>query len=142
MPGAPRTLHASAAARDGAGVLLLGASGAGKSDLLFRLLAHGFTMIADDQVCVTGGVARPPPSLEGLLELRGLGIISLPWAPAKLALAVRLTQGERMPHKVHLPDLDLPLINLDPAAASAPLRIALALDCLQGKIPMLAGAFT
>jgi len=141
MPGAIRTLHATAAARDGAGVLLLGPSGAGKSDLALRLIAHGFVLIADDQVRIQDGRATPPPTLEGLLELRGLGIIQLPWAAARLVLAVQLVQGERMPSPARLPDLDLPLINLDPAAASAALRIALALDCLAGKITMHAGAF-
>lgn len=140
MPGAPRTLHATAAARDGAGVLLLGPSGSGKSDLAFRLITAGFTLIADDQVIIQAGEASPPPRLEGLLELRGLGIVRLPWRKAPLVLAARLAPDARLPEPSRLPDLDLPVINIDPSAASAPQRIALALDCLQGKIPMLAGA--
>jgi HPr kinase/phosphorylase len=35
-------IHASCAARDGAGVLILGASGAGKSDMVLRLIDRGF----------------------------------------------------------------------------------------------------
>jgi HPr kinase/phosphorylase len=141
MPGATRTLHASAAARNGAGVLLLGPSGAGKSDLAFRLMARGFVLIADDQVLIQDGVATSPPGLEGLLELRGLGIIRVAWAPARLVLAVQLVQGERMPSPARLPELDLPVINVDPGAASAALRIGLALDCLSGAVAMHAGAF-
>ena len=136
-----RTMHASAAARDGAGVLLLGPPGAGKSDMVLRLLQHGFVLIADDQVCLEGRRASAPPRLAGLLEVRGLGILELPHVAADLHLAVRLGRGERLPEEAHLPGLDLPLIWVDPAAASAPLRVALALDCLQGRVAMRAGAF-
>jgi HPr kinase/phosphorylase len=134
-------LHASAAARNGAGVLLLGAPGAGKSDLLLRLLPLGFALVADDQVVVRDGVASAPDALRGLLEVRGLGLVRLDCVSAKLVLAVELSAGERLPAPRRYADLDLPLINLDASAASAPQRIALALDCLQGKIPLVAGAF-
>jgi HPr kinase/phosphorylase len=135
------TLHASAAARDGAGVLLLGAPGAGKSDLLLRLLTLGFMLVADDQVVVQDGMASAPDALAGLLEVRGLGIIRLPRGDARLVLAVDLSPPERLPEPRRYRDLDLPLISVDGGAASAPYRIAMALDCLQGKIPMVAGAF-
>ena len=65
-------IHGSCAARDGAAVLLLGPSGSGKSDLALRLLDRGFLLVADDQVLIEDGVARAPPPLAGLLELRGL----------------------------------------------------------------------
>jgi hypothetical protein len=67
--------------------------------------------------------------------------VRLPYTDATLVLAVELTPGARLPEPKRLPDLDLCVINLDPGAASAPLRVALALDCLQGKIAMKAGAF-
>jgi hypothetical protein len=37
--------------------------------------------------------------------------------------------------------LDLPMISVDPWAASAPLLVELALDGLQGKLSFVAGAF-
>jgi HPr kinase/phosphorylase len=135
-------MHASAAARDGAGVLLLGAPGAGKSDLVLRLLDIGFSLVADDQVCLEGHHASPPESLAGLLEVRGLGILRMPHVTAELVLAVRLAPGERLPAPARLSAPDLPLIALDPAFASAPLKVALALDCLQGKLATHAGAFS
>jgi HPr kinase/phosphorylase len=122
-------------------VLLLGPPGAGKSDLLLRLLDHGFSLIADDQVCLDGLHASAPPAIAGLIEVRGLGIVRLPHCSAPLRLAVRLARGERLPLPERLPDLDLPVVHIDPAAASAPLRVVLALDCLLGKIPLVAGAF-
>lgn len=134
-------LHGSAAARAGMGVLLLGPSGAGKSDLLLRLIDRGFSLIADDQVVLDGLMASPPPSLAGLVEHRGLGVLLLPFAPAPLVLVVQLEPPERLPAPRHYADLDLPVISVESRAASAPLTVALALDCLLGLVPMNVGAF-
>lgn len=135
-------LHASCAAREGHGVLLLGPSGSGKSDLLLRLLDHGFDLVADDRVDVEGGTASPPPALAGLLEVRGLGLLRLPHrASAALRLAVALGRGARLPHPARHPDLAIPLVQVDAAAASAPQRVGRALDCALGRTPQLAGAF-
>ncbi len=138
--------HASCAARDAHGVLLLGPSGSGKSDLLLRLLDRGFALVADDQVEVEDGIATAPSALAGLVEVRGLGILRLPYqATARLALAVRLGSGgplgERLPDPARDPDLGVPGITLDPWPASAPLRVSLALDCALGLVPQVAGAF-
>jgi len=136
--------HASCAARDGHGVLLLGPSGSGKSDLLLRLVDRGFALVADDQVEVEDGVARAPAALAGLIEVRGLGVLRLPWvASAPLALAVVLGEGEgeRLPEPARDPRLGLPRVSLDPWAASAPLRVSLALDCALGRVGQVAGAF-
>ena len=47
-------IHGSCASRTGDGVLLIGPPGAGKSDLLLRLLARGFDLVADDRVDIDG----------------------------------------------------------------------------------------
>lgn len=134
-------LHASCAARDGHGVLLLGGSGVGKSDLLLRLLSAGFILVADDQVHIHEQDAKSPAPLAGLLEVRGLGVVRLPYLPsARLALAVRLERGVRMPQP-ELHAIGVPLIAVDPERASAPARIALALDCALGRCQMIAGSF-
>jgi hypothetical protein len=39
------------------------------------------------------------------------------------------------------PELDLPVVCIDPGAASAPERVALALDCALGHVRQVAGAF-
>src|SRR6478672_1295596 len=62
----PMQIHGSCASRTGDGVLLIGPPGAGKSDLLLRLLARGFELVADDRVDVVDGIARPSPALAGL----------------------------------------------------------------------------
>lgn len=134
-------IHASCAARDGSGVLLTGPSGTGKSDLLLRLLDHGFSLVADDQVDVADGQASPPPALRGLLEVRGLGIFHFPFLPSvRLALAVSLGHGDRLPVPRRDPN-GLPLVTIDPTLASAAQRVGLALDCALGRRAAVAGAF-
>lgn len=142
MPAGTR-FHASCVARDGAGALLLGPSGAGKSDLTLRLLGRGFQLVADDQVDVIDGFARPPVALAGLLEVRGLGIVRLPFVPVvKLNLVVVLAgETERLPHSERHAELDLPLVRLNALEVSAPDRVALALDCALGRVKLHTGAF-
>jgi len=133
-------VHASCVALKGKGVLILGDSGAGKSDLALRLIDDGAILVADDrtELYITRGAlcARAPESIAGLIEVRGLGVIARPYRKnVKLALAVNLgAPGRRLPDpayytpparlKVAKP---LPFIMLNGPAASAPARIRLAL---------------
>ena len=136
-------IHASCVARNGAGILLLGPAGSGKSDLALRLLDRGFVLVADDRVDIVDGMASPPAPLAGLLEVRGLGLLRMAHAaPARLALAVTLGSDiPRLPEPRREPMTGLPLITLDPRAASAPQVVALALDCALGTIAQHIGAF-
>jgi HPr serine kinase-like protein len=122
------------------GVLLLGKSGAGKSDLALRLIGRGATLVADDRcdLCVERGrlVARPPKTIAGLLEVRGIGIVALPHAArAPIALAVDLSRAvPRLPDTQYYAapqPLTLrqppPLISLNAFEASAPDKVLLAL---------------
>ncbi len=138
---APVRLHASCAARGAQGVLLLGPPGAGKSDLLLRLTDRGWALVADDQVEVVGLLASAPAALAGLLEVRGLGILRMAYRQTvALALAVRLQTPERLPAPARYEILDLPMISVDPCAASAPLVIGLALDGVAGQVSFVTGA--
>ncbi len=136
-------IHGSCIARNGVGVLLLGPSGCGKSDLVLRLLECGFVLVADDRVDIIDGVATAPQALAGLLEIRGLGILRLPYAAsARLALVADLTaRAERLPMPQRYDALDLPLVQIDPTAASATARVARALDCALGLTEQVAGSF-
>jgi HPr kinase/phosphorylase len=141
--GAELHVHGSCVARDGAGVLILGPSGAGKSDLTLRLLNRGFALVADDQVEIRDGVAKAPHILAGLLEVRGIGIVRLPYVGSiKLSVVIMLTdQPERLPQPESHATLSLPVVRLHAASASAPDRVALALDCALGRVAQHAGAF-
>ena len=135
-------IHASCAAREGQGVLLLGPSGSGKSDLLLRLLDRGFALVADDRVEFSDGIASVPEAIAGLLEVRGLGVIRLPHvASVRVALAVELRTGDRLPTPSIHALSGRPLVRINPAAPSAPQRVALALDCALGRASQVVGAF-
>ncbi len=124
-------------------MLVQGPPGAGKSDLVLRLLNRGFDLVADDQVVIVGNRASPPATLAGLLEVRGLGIVRLPWmADVPLALAIELGElADRLPMPKTHPDLGIPLIRLDASSMSAVDRVILALDCALGSVTQVAGAF-
>ena len=139
----PLRLHGTCVARDGAAVLIVGPPGAGKSDLALRLLGRGFVLVADDQVEIHEGRARPPAALAGLLEVRGLGIIRLGYASdIQLKVVIALTeQVDRLPEPERHESLDLPMLRVHAAGASAPDIVALALDCALGRIEQHSGAF-
>jgi HPr kinase/phosphorylase len=130
-------LHASCVQLDGRGVLLLGPSGSGKSDLALRLIDAGALLVADDQLMLERVgerlLARPVQPLVGLLEVRGIGILRLPCCTlSTLDLVVELDRGGAIPR---LPEgrtypllgLDLPHLRLDPGAPSAAAAVRVAL---------------
>lgn len=136
-PPPPATVHATCVAIGARGVMLVGASGAGKSDLALRLIDRGAKLVADDrcELGVEGGalICRPPAILAGKIEVRGLGIIAMPWtAPVRVAMAVRLVERyERMPDHGYTEMLAGQLveaIKLTPFEASAPLKVEWALE--------------
>ncbi|HEX5514671.1 MAG TPA: hypothetical protein VFY81_09770 [Gammaproteobacteria bacterium] len=65
----------------GVGVLLSGESGVGKSDAVLGLLDRGHRLIADDAVELYLGsgrlYGRCPEPLQGLVAIRGLGILDV-----------------------------------------------------------------
>lgn len=97
-------VHATTIDIAGLGVLIFGASGAGKSDLALRLIGEGALLVADDQteVEIVGARLRAstPKRIAGLIEARGVGVVR---APTKLATDLRLAvsliaaEVERMP---------------------------------------------
>ena len=97
------TLHASTVAIEGRAVLISGSSGAGKSDLALQLIDRGFTLVADDQTIVqkrgTRLYASAPATIRGKLEIRGLGIVTMPVVEdVPVALVVELANEiQRMP---------------------------------------------
>ncbi len=137
-------LHAGLIARLDAGrwrgVLIEGASGAGKSDLALRAIEAGWTLVADDRtlVWVCGGrlYGRAAPTLAGLIEARGVGVIASPRRDfARIDLVVRCAAAgevERTPESQArtLLGVATPLIALTAREASAPAKLAHALTQL------------
>lgn len=125
------TLHATCVALGSRGVLLIGPSGSGKSDLALRLIDRGARLVADDR-CVLSTeretlVVRPAPELAGKIEVRGVGIVELPYiASAPVIFAVRFAElYERMPERSveRIAGLDVPLMRVNPFESAAALKI-------------------
>lgn len=146
MNGDVVLIHATAVARAGHCVLLCGPSGTGKSDLALRLIwqSHAttaadqrFALVADDQVlltCANGELlASAPATIAGKLEVRGIGIVAVPYvAAAKVELHIDLVTAdaiERMPPQsfVTHAGIAIPALRLHPFEASAAAKVALAL---------------
>ncbi|HWU99614.1 MAG TPA: aldolase [Devosia sp.] len=101
-------IHATGLVLDKTGLILRGVSGAGKSLLALELLdeweARGLDarLVGDDRIDVEatgkGLVMHAPKAIEGLIELRGRGIVSRPFvARAPVHLVVDLVDAyERM----------------------------------------------
>ena len=137
------TLHASTVATEGRAVLITGPSGAGKSDLALRLLDRGFTLVSDDQTIVkrdgTRLLASAPPNIAGKLEIRGIGIVEMDTiGDVPVALIVELTSNiQRLPDDSRerpILGVSVPLITIDAMTASAPSKVAIALDRMGLKV--------
>ena len=153
---APASIYASCVALarkdslrvpDGAGILILGASGSGKSDLALRLIERGAVLVADDRcelfVRESALWCRAPVSIAGLLEIRGVGIVELPFRDATpLALAVELVASDAVPR---LPAADFysppAELNLPHAPRPPLLRLAAFESSTPPKIMAAAAAF-
>ena len=95
-------IHASALAIGEHGILIRGPSGSGKTRLALALAAEASRdafarLVADDRTLLSrhGGriVARPHPAIAGLVERRGLGIVTVLSEPAcRVSLVVDLVE--------------------------------------------------
>jgi hypothetical protein len=142
--------HATAVAIEGEALLLRGPAGSGKSDLALRLMDDGAQLVADDQTELrrVGGriVASAPPTIAGMIEIRGLGIVRVdPSDAVPLFLIADLVGSgdiERMPERRFdtLLGVAVPLIALAPFEASAPAKLRLLRRALAaGRLPAIIG---
>ena len=138
-------VHASCVAFENRAVLLWGPSGCGKSDLALRLIERGAVLVADDYTELIekeGTVyAFCPPSIQGKIEVRGIGILTFPFVqniPVHLVIDLSLEKEiERFPlEKIPLPSeipFPLPCFRLRSSEASTPFKIKSLLTFLLEK---------
>lgn len=127
------TIHASCVAIDGRAVLIEGPSGSGKSDLTLRLIDRGWTLVADDRTIVEriGDrlFTRAPDRIAGRIEVRGVGIVSMPFV-AGLPVALVVT-ADSAPSRMPRPEtttfcgVALTMARLTLIEASTPCKIEL-----------------
>ena len=143
---APQLVYGTCVALGGVGALLQGPSASGKSDLALRFALRtppglGAALVADDQVLISREegrlVARPPESIAGRIEVRGIGIVTLPVrAEAELRLLITLVDDfadvPRLPRwgedRTEFCGLPLPVLAMAPFEVSACLKLRLALE--------------
>ena len=140
-PAATEQRHATAVSVLECGVLLLGPSGVGKSDLALRLIDEGGQLIADDQVILQSrkGVvwATPPEGWAGIMEVHGMGIVHIGGGaptPTPSGVVIDLdtvTPVDRMPEAASMDILGITLpvwrINAHSVSATAKVRLAVRL---------------
>lgn len=130
------TVHGTALIADGTGILILGASGSGKSELALDLIdqchmrGKPATLIGDDRLFIEkslkGIFASVPETIAGLIEVRGSGVHRIDFQPrGRIDLAIRLVEvdnalrmAEKGPVEV-LPDIQLPCLDLPQRSFSA-----------------------
>jgi HPr kinase/phosphorylase len=147
------TVHASAVQTGDIGILIRGPSGAGKSRLAFDLILAGRAghipstqLIGDDRLLLRADegclYAQPAAELEGLIEIRGLGIRRCDFvSQAAVGLVVDLAAADaaRMPERdsfcIALCGIYIPRIPVGAGFDAVPLVAAALLTRPQDETP-------
>ena len=138
-----KRIHSTSVVIDDNGVLILGDSGSGKSDLALRLIDNGATLISDDiSICRKNSnniYLYCPPEIKGLLEVREIGIITVPFVERiKLRLVVNLksNNNERFPKDSYfrILGIKIPIINIEGKNSSAVAKIKVKLNEIRETI--------
>ena len=129
--------HSTSVVIEDLGILIRGKSGSGKSDLALRLIDSGATLVSDDvTICKKSGdylYLYPHPETKGLLEVRELGIMTVPYVEnVRLFLVVELVEEEfeRMPGMMScsILGIKLPKIKIFGKSSSAVAKIKIKLN--------------
>jgi len=142
----PQMAHGTAISIGGHGVLIMGESGSGKSDLALRLIDRGAILISDDVVFLetrdNAPILTVAPNIAGKIEVRGVGISSVDFlASAPLRLIVQFIDApDRLPEDIaraSLGDYVVPVSRLNPFEHSSAIKVEYALRAVldSGVLP-------
>ncbi len=121
----------------GRGVLIEGAPGSGKSSLALALIDRGAILVGDDGVALTAQngslLAGPAPATAGLIEVRNVGLVLMPFLD-RAAIALVIVLDPEAPRFIETAEerdvlgVPLPLVRLWPGSPVLALRAELALE--------------
>lgn len=121
----------------GIGVLITGKSGVGKSETALELVKKGHRLVADDCVEIRQEsenvlVGNPPPLLEHLLEIRGIGIIDImtlfgasavrPYKRISLVIDLEIWDPEKLYDRLGLEEEKMKIIDTNLTKLTIPVR--------------------
>jgi len=125
----PTPYHATSVVFCGRGLLLMGPSGSGKSDLALRIMDAGGSLISDDYTQLTVSnhqlFGSPPENIKGMMEVRGVGLLRVPYIRStRLDVVITcdsIESIERMPQAIHteIEGIQLRQLSLYPFESSA-----------------------
>jgi serine kinase of HPr protein (carbohydrate metabolism regulator) len=142
-PQPPTPIHASLISHNGAGCLLLGESGSGKSRLAVEATVLGAKIIADDQVVLKtmSGMlmGAPPKELLGIVHMRGVGINRIADVTSQhvihLAIDLRVEPSiiDGAPHQVtrSFEGISIPFLTLPPHPSTSALYVLATMRAIQ-----------
>lgn len=130
------------ASAEGHAVLITGAPGQGKSSLAMLLMDRGWALVSDDKTRLDhedGKLnASPASHINGLIEIRNLGIVAAPQTIARAPVLLHIALDNGAPRFIEsaalitLLDVPVPSIALYPDLTTAALKTEYALR-LYGK---------
>jgi len=132
-------IHGTAISIGGHGVLIMGESGSGKSDLALRLIDRSAILISDDVVFLETRDNAPlltvASNIAGKIEVRGVGISNVDFiASAPLRLIVEFVDApDRLPEDVAratIGDYSVPVSRLNPFEQSSAIKVEYALRAI------------
>ena len=138
-----KRIHSTSVVIEDLGLLIRGQSGSGKSDLALRLIDSGATLISDDlTICKKIGdylYLYPHSKTKGLLEVREIGIMTVPYVEnIKLTLVVELVEEEfeRIPGMMSCSILGMkfPKIKIFGKSSSAVAKIKIKLNQIRNYV--------
>ena len=142
-------MHASVIEIDNIGVMFIGESGSGKSMNAYKLIKyHGAYLVGDDYVDLIIDkkeiIAKPKKSIEGLIEIRNIGIIKedfLEQINIKLVIELVDEEVERLPlyDKFKIEKANCCKIKLNKNDDFIDLKVLAAVDVINNKNKLIEG---